>query len=57
MVLIIYTGFLLVTGAFSGEDQKKAIARIKNIAIGVLVLTGFSKIIQLFLSLLSDILN
>ena len=57
VLLIIYTGFLLVTGAFSGEDSKKAIARVKNIAIGVVVLTGFSKIVQLFLSLLSDVLQ
>lgn len=55
-LLIVYNGFLLVTWAVSGEDYKKVIGRIKNIAIGILVLTGFALIVRIFLAILSSVL-
>jgi hypothetical protein len=38
-ILIIITGFQLVTSQQSGEDTKKAQGRIKNIVIGIIILT------------------
>lgn len=55
-ILIVYYGILLVTGAVSGEDIKKTVGKIKNVAIGVAILTGFAIIIRLFISLLSSVL-
>lgn len=51
-ILIIITWFELVTSAQSGMDTKKALGRIKNIAIGLVILTGFYIITRLFMSLL-----
>lgn len=56
-VLIVYNGLLLVTGSVSGEDFKKTQWRIKNIAIGIAVLTGFALIVRIFISILSSVLN
>lgn len=52
-LLIIITGFQLVTSVQSGSDTKKAQSRIKNIAIGLLVLTWCYIILRLFMSLLA----
>lgn len=57
VILIIYNGILLMTGAVSGEDYKKVTGRIKNIAIGVGVLTGFAIIIRVFIAILSSALS
>ncbi len=57
VILIIYNGILLVTGAVSGEDIKKVQWRIKNIAIGVAILTGFAIIVRVFISILSSVLS
>lgn len=57
VVLIIYYGILLMTGAVSGEDVKKTVGRIKNVAIGVAILTWFALIVRLFISLLSSVLS
>lgn len=56
-ILIVYNGILLVTGAVSGEDYKKVSWRIKNIAIGICILTWFAIIVKLFLAVLSSVLN
>jgi hypothetical protein len=56
-VLIIITGFQLVTSIQSGMDSKKALGRIKNIAIGIAVLTWFYIITRLFMSLLGYFLT
>jgi|GEM_PF-504789 len=56
VIMIIYYGLLLVTGAVTGEDIKKTLGKIKNIAIGVGILTGFAIIIRLFIALLSSLL-
>jgi Type IV secretion system pilin len=56
-ILIIITGFQLVTSQSSGEDTKKAQGRIKNIVIGIVIMTGFYLIVKIFMSLLSYILQ
>ncbi len=56
-ILIIITGFQLVTSAQSGMDTKKALGRIKNIAIGLVILTWFYIITRIFMSLLWYIVN
>lgn len=55
--LIVYNGILLMSGAVSGEDYKKVLWRIKNIAIGIAVLTWFALIVRIFISILSSVLN
>lgn len=56
-ILIVYYGILLMTGALSGEDIKKTIGKIKNIAIGVAILTGFALIIRIFIAIMSSVLS
>lgn len=56
-VLIIITGLQLVTSAQSEMDTKKAISKIKNIVIGVIVLTGVYSILRIFTSILGYFLQ
>lgn len=56
-VMIIITGFQLVTSVQSGADTKKAAWRIKNIAIGIIVMTWFYIITRLFMSLVAYVLQ
>lgn len=56
-VMIIITGFQLVTSVQSGADTKKASTRIKNIAIGIIVMTWFYVITRLFMSLVAYVLQ
>ncbi len=56
-VMIIITGFQLVTSVQSGSDTKKASARIKNIAIGIIIMTWFYVITRLFMSLVAYVLQ
>lgn len=55
--LIIITGFQLVTSVQSGSDTKKAQWRIKNIAIGIIIMTWFYVITRLFMSLVAYVLQ
>lgn len=57
VILIIFYGMQLVTGAVSGEEISKTKVKIRNIAIGVAILTGFAIIIRLFIALLSSVLS
>ncbi len=52
-ILIIITGFQLVTSVQSGEDVKKAQGRIKNIVIWLLIMTWFYIITRIIMSLLA----
>lgn len=56
-VMIIITGFQLVTSVQSGADTKKAAERIKNIAIGIIIMTWFYIMTRLFVSLVSYVLQ
>jgi uncharacterized membrane protein YidH (DUF202 family) len=56
-VMIIITGFQLVTSAQSWYDTKKAQERIKNITIGIIVMTWFYTITRLFMSLVAYVLQ
>jgi hypothetical protein len=56
-ILIIITWFQLVTSVQSGEDTKKAQGRIKNIVIGLLIMTGFYIITRIIMSLLAYMLQ
>ena len=57
VILIIFYGMQLVTGAVSGEEISKTKVKMRNIAIGVAILTGFAIIIRLFIALLSSVLS
>lgn len=57
VIYIIYAWFQLVTSATSDYDLKKARGKIKNVIIGVLVITGFYIIIRVALSLVAYILQ
>lgn len=56
-VMIIITGFQLVTSMQSGADTKKARSRILNIAIGIIVMTWFYIFTRLFMSLVAYVLQ
>lgn len=55
-VLLIITGFQFVTSGQTGADTKKLQWRIKNIIIGVIILTGFYIITRIFMSLIAYVL-
>lgn len=56
VILLIYTGFLMVTNSVHGEwDMAKIKKRFINILIGVLLLTGFYFIIKLVTALINSI--
>lgn len=56
-ILIIITGFQLVTSSQSSYDTKKAISKLKNIAIWVGIFTGVYVFMKLFLVVLVYILK
>lgn len=56
-ILIIITGFQLVTSSQSSYDTKKAISKLKNIAIWVGIFTGVYVFMKLFLVILVYILK
>lgn len=56
VILLIYNGFLMVTNAAHKEgDTTKIKKNIINIAIGVIILTGFYFIIKLTVSIINSI--
>lgn len=56
VILLIYNWFLMVTNAIHKEwDAAKIKKNIMNIAIGVIILTGFYFIIKLVVSLINSI--
>ena len=56
VILLIYNGFLMVTNAIHKEwETAKVKKNIINIAIGVIVLTGFYFIVKLTVSLINSI--
>ncbi len=55
-ILIIISGFQLVTSAQSGMDTKKALERIQNIALGIFILTGVYIILRVFLAVVAYML-
>ncbi|HMS90865.1 MAG TPA: hypothetical protein PKC87_01465, partial [Candidatus Absconditabacterales bacterium] len=56
VILLIYNGFLMVTNSIHKEGETAKIKKnIINIAIGVIVLTGFYFIIKLAVSLINSI--
>ena len=58
VILIIYNGFLMVTDGLHGSGNFEATKkRLKNIALGVWLLTGFYVIITLILAIVSYILQ
>lgn len=56
VILIIYNGLLMVTNALHKEgDIAKVKKRLVNIAIGVLLLTGFYAIIKIVVGLINSV--
>lgn len=56
VILLIYNGFLMVTNAIHKEGETAKVKKnIINIAIGVIILTGFYFIIKLAVSLINAI--
>jgi len=56
VILLIYNGFLMVTNAVHKEGETAKIKKnIMNIAIGVIILTGFYFIIKLTVSIINSI--
>ncbi|MFZ2151416.1 MAG: hypothetical protein WAZ12_00995 [Candidatus Absconditicoccaceae bacterium] len=56
VILLIYNGFLMVTGSIHKEgDSDKIKKNVTNIAIGVIVLTGFYTIIKLMVAVINMI--
>ncbi|MBP6910135.1 hypothetical protein KBC03_00865 [Patescibacteria group bacterium] len=56
-VLLVYYGIMLMSGALTGEDIKKTLGKLKNVAIGVAILTGFALIVRIFLAIMSSVLS
>lgn len=56
-ILIIITGIQLVTSPQSSYDTKKAISKIKNIVIGILVMTGVYFLLKLFMIVVKFLLQ
>lgn len=58
VIWLIYNGFLMVTKpAGSWADMSNIKARIQNITIGVILLTGFYVIIKVILSIITYVLQ
>ncbi len=57
-ILLIWNGFRLVTNsATSGGDMKTVKENIKNIMIGVIIMTGFLVIIKLVMAIMNLLFN
>ena len=58
VILIIYNGFTMVTNVVAGSGEISAVRkRLTNIAIGVIILTGFYSIIRLMLAAITYLLG
>ena len=55
VILIIFNGYILVTSPLSGADLSKVKGKLTNLAIWVLVMTGFYFIIKIALSVMLQV--